>query len=104
MTRSEMQASNSEKSARSAGAFQQFGIARKTASGTTLTSGKSSPATMVARPKDLAGDQAVAAGPTHDQIAERAKAIWQTGGCKPGTDVENWLEAEKQLRAQMRRQ
>ena len=36
--------------------------------------------------------------PTHDEIAERAKAIWQAKGCPAGKDEENWREAEAQLR------
>ncbi len=42
-----------------------------------------------------------AAGPTHEQIAERAKMIWQQRGCIPGEDERNWNEAETQLRAEM---
>ena len=45
----------------------------------------------------------MSAQPTHEQIAERAKALWKAGGCKPNRDQENWLEAEKQLKAEMRR-
>jgi hypothetical protein len=36
--------------------------------------------------------------PTHEQIAARAKAIWQAKGCPAGKDDENWREAEEQLR------
>ncbi len=36
--------------------------------------------------------------PTHDQIAARAKAIWQSKGCPTGKDEENWREAEELLR------
>jgi hypothetical protein len=36
--------------------------------------------------------------PTHEQIAARAKAIWQAKGCPSGKDEENWREAEEQLR------
>lgn len=39
--------------------------------------------------------------PTHDQISKRAHEIWIKRGCKPGQDEQNWLEAEKQLRAEM---
>ena len=39
--------------------------------------------------------------PTHDQIAERAWAIWIKGGCLPGQDRHNWLEAERQLKAEL---
>lgn len=37
------------------------------------------------------------AAPTYEQISERAKAIWQQRGCRPGEDERNWLEAERQL-------
>lgn len=35
--------------------------------------------------------------PTPEEIAALAYDIWQKGGCKPGSDLENWLQAEKQL-------
>ncbi len=35
---------------------------------------------------------------THEQIADRAHKIWQQHGYPPDTDLENWLEAERQLR------
>jgi len=38
---------------------------------------------------------------THEQIAARAKAIWQAKGCKPGQDTQNWFEAEAQLKAEL---
>jgi len=40
------------------------------------------------------------AGPTHEQIARRAREIWLAKGCPVGQDTQNWLEAEAQLRAQ----
>jgi hypothetical protein len=43
------------------------------------------------------------ASPTQEQIAERAKSIWMKSGRLPGRDKENWLEAERQLRAEMNR-
>jgi hypothetical protein len=43
-----------------------------------------------------------AAAPTHDQIAARAREIWQRQGRQPGRDQENWLEAERQLRAELK--
>ncbi len=36
--------------------------------------------------------------PDSHQISERARQIWEAKGCPSGQDVENWLEAEKQLR------
>jgi len=38
---------------------------------------------------------------THEQIAERAEAIWQASGCLPGRDEQNWCEAEAQLKAEL---
>jgi hypothetical protein len=35
---------------------------------------------------------------THEQIAERAKAIWRDKGCPAGQDDANWREAEEQLK------
>jgi hypothetical protein len=40
-------------------------------------------------------------GITQDQIAERARKIWQAHGCAAGRDQENWLEAEAQLRKEL---
>jgi Protein of unknown function (DUF2934) len=39
---------------------------------------------------------------THEQIAERAKALWLASGRLPGRDMQNWLEAEAQLRTELR--
>ena len=38
---------------------------------------------------------------SHEQIAERARAIWVSKGCIPGHDTQNWMEAEAQLKAEM---
>ena len=38
--------------------------------------------------------------PTHEQISERAREIWNERGCLPGEDERNWLEAENQLLSQ----
>jgi len=35
--------------------------------------------------------------PTHDQIARRAYEIFEKSGRVPGQDIQNWLEAERQL-------
>lgn len=37
--------------------------------------------------------------PSPDQVACRAYEIWRAEGCPQGRNVENWLEAERQLRA-----
>lgn len=38
---------------------------------------------------------------THDQISERAKVIWQQRGCPTDQDMDNWLEAEKELKTEL---
>jgi hypothetical protein len=38
---------------------------------------------------------------THQSIAERAWSIWQSSGCSPGQDEQNWLEAEAQLKQEL---
>ena len=93
MSRTRIQGSNSEKSARSGRRGDQFASAQESASGTTLLSARAS-ATMTAP----------AADPTHEQIAERARAIWKARPADwRGRDEENWLEAERQLLAEMHR-
>ena len=37
--------------------------------------------------------------PSHDEIAQRAREIYERSGRVPGRDLENWLEAESQLMA-----
>jgi hypothetical protein len=59
--------------------------------------GKARLATVISQTK-----AAPAARLTHEQIAERAKALWLAGGCLPGRDEQNWLEAEAQLKAESR--
>ncbi len=35
--------------------------------------------------------------PTVEEISRRAYEIWQARGCPQGTDLQDWLEAERQL-------
>jgi hypothetical protein len=37
--------------------------------------------------------------PTQEEIQARAFEIYLSEGCKEGSDLENWLRAEKELRA-----
>jgi len=37
--------------------------------------------------------------PTQEEIQTRAFEIFVSEGCKEGTDLENWLRAEKELRS-----
>ncbi|MDO8540638.1 MAG: DUF2934 domain-containing protein [Opitutaceae bacterium] len=38
---------------------------------------------------------------TREQIAALAHAIWQDRGCPEGSDLDIWLEAERELRGQV---
>jgi len=38
---------------------------------------------------------------THDQIATRAKTIWERRGCPQGEDDKIWHEAEDELKREM---
>ncbi len=38
---------------------------------------------------------------THQQIEERAKAIWRQKGCPVGQDEKIWYEAEAQLKREL---
>jgi hypothetical protein len=40
--------------------------------------------------------------PTQDEIGIRAFEIYVSEGCQEGSDLENWLRAEKELRSQGR--
>lgn len=37
---------------------------------------------------------------TPDQIAARARELYERSGCQPGRDEEFWLEAERQLQGE----
>ena len=37
--------------------------------------------------------------PTQEEVAQRARKIWQDYGCPSGRDTEIWFEAERQLGA-----
>ena len=37
----------------------------------------------------------------HEQIAQRAHEIWVQQGCRHGQDRQHWLEAERQLKAEL---
>ena len=42
------------------------------------------------------------AGPARERVAARAYQLWEARGRPEGTDRENWIEAERQLRAEVR--
>ncbi len=63
--------------------------ARKTASGSKPR------ATKAAAPRK--SKSAVAARPTADQIRDRAYYIFLERGCTHGNDMQDWLQAEREL-------
>lgn len=36
-------------------------------------------------------------------IREKAKELWEKGGCKQGRDMDYWLQAEKIIKKQMKK-
>jgi hypothetical protein len=46
-----------------------------------------------------AGNSTDAAAIDHDAIAAEAYALWAARGQQDGSDVDDWLEAERRLRA-----
>jgi len=69
---------------------------------TRKSQGKENPATSseqsapAPRPSgsDTSGD------PPHQEIARRAHTLWLDGGCQRNCELQNWHEAEEQLRAE----
>ncbi len=51
--------------------------------------------------KSSTPDRAASPQPSNEQIAERARRIWQERGSPGGRDLEHWFEAERQLRAEL---
>jgi hypothetical protein len=41
--------------------------------------------------------------PSHDEITEHARGLWQSRGQPEGQDTEIWLDAERELRARSAR-
>ena len=37
---------------------------------------------------------------THEQIAARARELYERSGCQPGRDEEFWLDAERQMQGE----
>jgi hypothetical protein len=50
------------------------------------------------RPEETAQ---AAAGLTHEQIAQRAREIWEREGRPQGQDEKNWRQAEEELKREM---
>jgi len=46
-------------------------------------------------------DGAQQAGPSYDQIAQKAHELWEKRGCPDGSADQDWADAEQELRAAM---
>lgn len=47
---------------------------------------------------------AMAREDVEQKIRKKAQEIWEKTGCKPGHDLENWLQAERIVKAQLKKQ
>ncbi|MGP0020919.1 MAG: DUF2934 domain-containing protein [Candidatus Sulfotelmatobacter sp.] len=65
---------------------------------------KKSKAPVVAPSKNSAGKLAMMpdAVPSNSKIRERAYELYESRGCEPGQDQQDWLRAERELRKQER--
>ena len=73
--------------------------AKTTAPKSTTRPGSATTTTL--RPVGTKAPEAAKVGKiTREQIAQRAHEIWVKNGCKHGQDEQNWLEAERQLKAE----
>jgi hypothetical protein len=68
------------------------------------TVSKAEPAAVLSVPAESATAAAPPAAivsnePTREQIASLAYALWESRGCQGGSPEEDWINAERQLRA-----
>jgi hypothetical protein len=45
-----------------------------------------------------------ASGPIHDRVAQLAYLKWKVRGCRSDTAVQDWLEAEAEVKSEIRRE
>jgi hypothetical protein len=64
---------------------------------------KAAPAKSAKTPTPAKPFKAASYEPTPEEIQIRAFEIYVSEGCKEGSDLENWLRAEKELRAKVLR-
>jgi hypothetical protein len=64
----------------------------------TPVAAKPAPVAAKPAPKPLTKAQ-VPYEPTQEEVQTRAFEIFVSEGCKEGSDLENWLRAEKELRS-----
>lgn len=69
----------------------------KTTNGKGYTPTKTTPPVMTATKKTTTTTTTTTKTVTHEQIAARAYAIYASG--KGGTELQNWIQAERELKA-----
>jgi len=67
---------------------------------TARTTSKTTPGPSSTRPTATSAKTSVAGTPPAEEISKRAFQIWEQNGRVPGRDLENWLQAERELRRQ----
>lgn len=55
--------------------------------------------TAVDTTNGASAEATASARPSEELIAQRAYEIYQQGGCQPGSELQNWLQAEAELTA-----
>ena len=65
------------------------------------TSGSTSPSSSTTKPQPSPMPQTSQSTVAHDKIAMRAYQKWVKRGCPQGTDKQDWLEAEAELKAEI---
>ena len=58
------------------------------------------PAPRATQPACASGLHHASSEPTQDQIRRRAYELWIARGCRHGHDLEDWLDAERELRGE----
>ena len=78
-------------------------MAKKGAGKTTETGAKRGRGAKVEALRSEETQRASGAGPTHAQIAQRAREIWERNGRPGGQEEKNWRQAEEELKREMSR-
>jgi hypothetical protein len=78
-------------------------MAKKDAGKTTEMGAKRGRGAKVEALRPEEAQRVAGAGPTHAQIAQRAREIWERNGRSDGQDEKNWRQAEEELNREMGR-
>jgi hypothetical protein len=75
--------------------------AKKTGTRKQPSRGEETPHARSTEAEETGGTATATLSITHEQIAERARQIWEERGRPQGEDERNWREAERQLREEL---